>query len=253
MSAEAPQVGLPIHTPGFARATLAVFRKEVRVFFLSPLAYVFLAAFLFLGGLFFYLGIALTGEASLRAMMSNLAVVLLFCLPMVTMRQFAEETRAGTLELLLTSPVPLGALILGKWLATLALCTVLLALTGIYPAVLYVYGDPDTGALLTSYVGLFACCAAFAAAGLFASTLTRDQMVAGVGGILLLLPFWLAGMAMDLAPEWLVPVLERLSFVDHLRGFARGVVDTADVSWFVGFVGIFLFLTWRSLESRRWR
>ena len=239
--------------PGFARATLAVFRKELRGFFVTPMAYVFLAAFLFLGGLFFYLGIALTGEASLRATMSNLGVVLLFCVPMVTMRQFAEEMRAGTLELLYTSPVPLGALILGKWAATLALCGVLFLLTFPYPIVLFVYGNPDPGVLATSYVGLFACCAGFAAAGLFTSTLTSDQMVAGVTGILVLLPFWLASIAKDMVPDVVQPWLEELSFIEHLRSFARGVVDTGDFVWFVGFSVVFLFLTWRSLESRRWR
>jgi len=242
-----------MNTPGFVGSAWAVFRKELRIFFLSPLAYVFLAAFLFLGGLFFYLGIAMTGEASLRAMMSNLCVTLLFCLPMVTMRQLAEETRAGTLELLLTSPVPIGALILGKWAASLALCAVLLALTGLYPVVLFLFGDPDPGVLLTSYLGLFACCASFCAAGLFASSLTRDQMVAGVGGILMLLPFWLVSAARDMAPEAIRPWLDRLSILEHLRSFAQGVVDTGDVAWFVGVSFLFLFATWRSLESRRWR
>ncbi len=244
---------LTIHPPGFFGAMFAVFRKDVRVLFLSPMAYVFLGAVLFLAGLFFYLGIVLTGEASMRSMMGNLAVTLLFCLPMVTMRQLAEETRAGTLELLLTSPVPLGALILGKWLAVLALCAVLLVLTSAYPMVLFAYGDPDPGALFTSYLGLFLCCAAFSAAGLFTSSLTRDQMVGGVGGILVLLPFWLVGQAKTMLPDSVSPYLDRLSLLEHLRSFARGVVDTGDLAWFAGFTFVFLFLTWRSLESRRWR
>jgi len=239
--------------PGFAAALWAVYRKEVRVFFSSPVAYVFLAAFLLLGGLFFYLGLALTGEASLRAMLANLGVTLLFCLPLVTMRQLAEETRAGTLELLLTAPIPLGALVMGKWLATVTLCLVLLVLTGVYPVVLVVFGDPDPGGLVTGYLGLICCCGGFAAAGLFASSLTRDPMVAGVGGILLLLPFWLASSARELVPDALEPVLDRLSFLEHLRSFARGVLDTGDLAWFTGFTAIFLFLTWRSIESRRWR
>lgn len=149
--------------------------------------------------------------------------------------------------------MPLGALLLGKWLAALSLCAVLLLCSGVYAAVLLLYGDPDPGVLLTSYLGLFACCAAFSAAGLFTSSLTRDQMVAGVSAILVLLPFWLASSVQDFLPEWLGPVLLRLSFLEHLRSFARGVIDTGDVAWFVGFTGIFLFLTWRSLESRRWR
>ncbi len=230
----------------------AILKKELRVLFLSPLAWVFLSAFLLLGGFFFTWGVASTGEASLRGVLANLGVVLIFCLPLVTMRQLAEELRAGTLELLLTSPVPLGALILGKWAASCVLCLVLLALTAPYPLVLVLYGDPDRGVLVTSYLGLMLCCGAFSAAGLFASSLSRDQMVAGVGGVLLLLPFWLAGGAVGVVPVWLEPVLMQLSFVEHLRSFAQGVLDTGDITWFVCFTSLFLFLTWRVLESRRW-
>lgn len=242
-----------VPVPGFFGSVVAIARKEVQVLFLSPLAWVFLAAFLFLAGVFFHLGLAVSGEASLRPLLGNLAVVLLFCLPLVTMRQFAEETRVGTLELLMTAPVPLGALILGKWLATMVLCTVLLCLTMLYPLVLALYGNPDPGAIFTAYLGLFGLCAAYSAAGLFVSSVARDQMVAGVGTVLVLLPFWLADAASDLLPDWLSPVLERLSVIEHLRGFARGVIDSADVVYFAAFVVLFLFLTWRSLESRRWR
>ena len=244
---------MTVPRPGFLAATRAVLRKEIRVLFLSPLAWVFLAAFLFLSGLFFYLGIVTTGEASLRAMIGNLGVTLLFCLPLVTMRQLAEESRAGTLELLLTAPIPLGSLILGKWLAAMTLCAALLLLTFPFPVVLALFGDPDPGGLFTSYVGLLCCCAAFTAAGLFASSLTRYQMVAGVVGVLILLPSWLASAARDLVPEPARPLLDRLSFVEHLRSFARGVLDTGDLAWFAGVTFLFLFLCWRSLESRRWR
>ena len=239
--------------PGFIGATAAIAKKELRVAFLSPLAWVFLAASLFLGGTFFYLGLVLGGEASMRSATSNLAVLLLFCLPMVTMRAFADEARSGTLELVLTAPVPLGALILGKWLAVLAQCGVLLVMTLVWPMFLFLYGTPDPGGVLGTYVGLFACCAAFSAAGLFVSALTRDQMVAAVGTVLLLVPFWVASLGRDLAPAWVVPVLDRISFLDHLRSFARGVLDSADVAWFASFVTLFLFLTWQTLESRRWR
>lgn len=239
--------------PSFVGSVLALYRKELRVSFLSPLAWVFLAAFLFLGGLFFSLGISVTGEASLRPLVSNLAVVLLFCLPMVTMRQIAEETRSGTFEMLLSAPISLGALILGKWLATLTLCAVLLLMTGVYPLILALYGDPDIGAMATTYLGLFLCCAAFSAAGLFTSSLTRDQMVAGVGGILVLLPSWMANVALDSAPSWAAPILVRVSFLDHLRSFARGALTATDIGWFVAVTALFLFLTWQSLESRRWR
>ena len=153
-----------VSVPSWSRAMLAIMRKELRVLFLSPLAWVFLATFLFLAGVFFHFGLAVTGEASLRPVLGNLAVVMLFCLPLVTMRQFAEETKAGTLELLMTAPVPPASLILGKWLATMVLCGALLVLTLVYPAILWLYGDPDPGAIVTAYFGLFLLCASFASA-----------------------------------------------------------------------------------------
>lgn len=234
-------------------AVLTILRKELRVYFVTPLAYVFLAVFLFLSGVFFYLGIALTGEASLRVMLGNMAIALLFVLPMLTMRHFAEEQRAGTFELLMTAPVPLPSLIVGKWLASLALCVVLLVGTLLYPAILAYYGDPDWGVVGTSYLGLFLCCAAFCAAGLFSSSLTNDQVAAGLGGVVLLLPFWLLGSAGSLLGEEHQRRLDQLALLPHLRSFTRGVVDTADLAYFAAFTFVFLFLTYRTLESRRWR
>jgi len=235
------------------RTVWALYRKELRVYFVSPLAYAFLGAFLFLAGLFFYMGFALTGEASLRVMLGNLAISLLFVLPMLTMRQLAEEQRQGTFELLMTSPVRLAALIVGKWLAVLTLCTVMLAGTLLFPVVLAYYGQPDWGMVATSYLGMFLCCAAFSAAGLFASSLTDDQVAAGLGGILLLLPFWLVGNADALLGEEYRDLIDLVALLPHLRSFTRGVLDSADVLWFVGFCFVFLFLTYRTLESRRWR
>ncbi|MED5372557.1 MAG: ABC transporter permease [Myxococcota bacterium] len=235
------------------RAVWTLLKKELKVTFVTPLAYVFLGVFLFLAGLFFYLGIVMTGEASLRVMIGNLAIALLFVLPMLTMRHFAEESRSGTFELLMTSPLSPVALILGKWLSSLVLTTMMLAGTLIFPLVLEFYGDPDWGVVFTSYIGLWLTCAAFTAAGLFASSLSNDQVAAGMGGIVLLLPFWLIGNADTLvgsgAQEW----LDKLALLPHLRGFTRGVVDTADVAYFVAFAFVFLFLTYRTLESRRWR
>jgi len=235
------------------KGTWAIFRKELRVYFVSPQAYAFLCAFLFLAGLFFYLGIALTGEASLRVMLGNLAISLIFVLPMLTMGQLADEQRGGTLELLMTAPLSLSSLILGKWLASLALCCVMLAGTLLFPWILGWYGEPDWGVVFTSYVGLFLCCGAFCATGLFASSLTDDQVAGGLVGILLLLPFWLMGSAANLVGERWRTTLEQLALLPRLRDFNRGIIDTGDLAWFVGFMFVFLFLTFRTLESRRWR
>jgi ABC-2 type transport system permease protein len=239
--------------PTVAGAAWAILRNELRLWFLAPAAWVFLASTLFLLGLLFTIAITTTGEASLRSVLPNLGATLVFTLPLVTMRQLAEEARSGTLELVLTAPVPLGSLIVGKWLAALVLCAALLLATLPYPAVLYAYGDPDPGVLLTCYLGLFLCCAAFSAIGLFASSLARDPTVAGVLGVLLLVPSWLASAAQQLAPPSLVPVLQRISFIDHLRSFAQGVLDTGDIAWFLIVTAAALFLTYQSVASRVWR
>lgn len=235
------------------RAVWSLWKKEMRVYFLSPLAYVFLAAFLFLSGLFFYLGVTLTGEASLRVLLGNLAVTQIFVLPMLTMRHFAEERRQGTLELLMTAPLPLGSLVVGKWLASLTLCVLMFAGTAVFPAILAYYGDPDWGVMATSYLGLVGVAMAFCAGGLFASTLTDDAVAAGLIGIVMLLPFWLVGRAEAIVPESWAEALRPAGVLAHLDSFNRGVLDTADVFYFLALTFVFLFLTWRSLESRRWR
>lgn len=232
---------------------LTIWRKELQIYFVSPLAYVFLTAFLFLAGLFFYLGVTLTGEASLRVLIGNLAITQLFVLPMLTMRHFAEERRLGTLEMLLTAPISLGSIVIGKWFASLTLCLLMFLGTLIFPLVLAYYGDPDWGVMLTSYLGLIGVAAAFSAAGLFASSLTDDQVAAGLIGIVMLLPFWLIGRAEALLPEEWADAVRPLSVLVHLDSFNRGVLDSADIFYFVGFTFTFLFLTYRSLESRRWR
>jgi len=236
------------------RMAWAIFKKEMRVYFVSPLAYVFLGVFMFLAGLFFYMGVTMTGEASLRVMLGNLSVTLLFLLPLLTMRHFAEERRSGTFELMMTAPVPLWALLLGKWCASVALCLILLMGTALFPMILAYYGDPDWGVIATSYLGLLLCCGAFVAAGLFSSSLTDEPVAAGLGGVLLLLPFWLAGSGSDLVSQpGLREALRHLGFLTHLEPFTRGLLDSGHVAWFLLFTFAFLFLTWRSIESRRWR
>ncbi len=235
-------------------ALIAITRKELTSYFVSPLAYVFLSAFLFLSGVFFLLGLTMTGEASLRVMLSNLAVTLVFVIPLLTMQLFAGEKRAGTLEMLLTAPVPLHALVIGKWLAAVILCTLMLAGTVVFPVVLSIYGNPDWGVLFTSYLGLICVVSGFSAAGLFASTLTEDSVAAGMIGIVLLLPFWLFGsFAAITKSTWLRQTLEHAALLPHLKSFSRGILDTADLAYFAVFTVSFLFLTWRAMESRRWR
>jgi ABC-2 type transport system permease protein len=234
-------------------AVFTIWKKEMRVYAVNPTAYAFLAVFLFLSGLFFFLGVTLTGEASLRVLASNLAIAELFILPMLTMRHFAEERRQGTLEMLLTSPVSPFSLVLGKWLASVSLCALMFLGTGVLPVILAYYGDPDWGVMATTYLGLLLAAGAFCAAGLFSSSLLDDQLAAGLLGIVLLLPFWLVSRAEALVGDELAERIGAFGVLRHLEGFGRGILDSADVYYFVALTFIFLFLTYRSLESRRWR
>lgn len=236
------------------RTFRAVLLKELRIYFSTPLAYVFLAVVTFLAGLFFYLGLTISDEASLRIMIKNTSVVLLFFLPLMTMRHFAEEDRAGTLELLMTTPTALSALIIGKWFATLVLCCLLCLSCSIFPLILAFYGQPDWGVIMGNTLGLLLCCGAFTAAGTFASSLTNEPVAAGLLGVLFLLPFWLIERLVSyLEPGFLKSLAEALAFPNQLDPFSKGIIDSAAALWFALFVIAFLFLTWQSLESRRWR
>ena len=232
----------------------ALFKKELQVYFVSPLAYAFLTAFFFLAGLFFYLGLTVTAQANLRVMSANLSVTLLFLLPLLTMRHFAQERRSGSFELLMTTPLPIWVMILGKWLSSMFLCVILLIVSLLFPILLAYYAQPDWGIIATTYLGLFFCCSAFVAAGMFASSLSDEPVASGLIGVLILLPFWLIGIsAQFIESEWLRSLLVEFGFMTHLESFSKGLLDTSDCSWFIFFTFGFLFLTWRSIESQRWR
>lgn len=234
-------------------AILTIWKKELRVYAVNATAYAFLGVFLFLSGLFFYLGITLTGEASMRVLASNLAIAELFILPMLTMRHFAEERRQGTLELLLTSPISPMALVVGKWLASVTLCVLMLLGTSVLPIILAYYGDPDWGVVICTYLGLLLTAGAFCAVGLFSSSLLDDQLAAGLVGVVMLLPFWLVSRAEALVGDDLAVKLQPFGVLHHLESLNRGVIDSTDVYYFLALSAVFLFLTYRSLESRRWR
>jgi ABC-2 type transport system permease protein len=249
-----------------------IFKKEMRLYFTSPIAWVILTIFLFIGGYFFYSIFAFFTLASMQSMMnpqmgrdlnvtdsvlrplfSNLSVILLLLMPLVTMRLFAEERRSGTIELLLTYPVRDGAVLVGKYLAALALYAVMLACTLLYPGIVAWFARPEWGALLTGYLGLLLMGAAFLAVGIFASSLTENQIVAAITTFGILLIFWVIGWTADYAGAPWGPVLSHLSLLEHFDSFAKGVLDTRDVIYYLNFTLLALFLTLRSLEARRWK
>ena len=183
----------------------------------------------------------------------NINVLLLLVIPLITMRTFAEERRLGTDELILTSPVGIGQVVGGKFLGSLIFFFLLITLTLQYPIILMHFGQIDLGKLASGYAGLLLMGAAFISLGMFASSLTKNQIVAAVSGFSALLFFWIIGW---LSETFIGPVGELLKFVSlthHFEMFAKGAVHSRDVIYFLSFILFFLFLSTRSIESTRWR
>ena len=249
-----------------------IFKKELRLYFTSPVAWVVMTIFLFISGYFFYNIFAFYTLASmqsamnpqmgrelnvtdsvLRPLFSNVSVILLLLMPLITMRLFAEERRSGTIELLLTFPVRDGAVLVGKYLAALALYTLMLVLTLLYPVIVIYFARVEWGPLLSGYLGLLLMGATFLAVGVFASSLTENQIVAAVTTFGVLLMLWVVGWSAEYVGGPWGRVLSHLSLLDHFDAFARGVLDTKDVIYYVDVTIVMLFLTLRSLETRRWK
>ncbi len=254
---------------------LALMRKELRIYFAAPIFYITGFFFLLIAGYFFYTNVLYYSIVSFQAMQQAamnpqlaaqfnlqqvvfrhlfpaLAIVLLLLLPLLTMRLLAEEKRSGTAELLFTYPLPDWAIILGKFLSALLVFIILLAGTLISDLALGLVTRVDWAALAASYLGLILLGGAFLSLGLFASSLTENQIVAAVVAFALLLLFWIIGWVQELGGGML-QIARHLSIMDHYDGFTRGVIDTRDLIYYLSFIFFFLFLTKRQLESRRWR
>jgi ABC-2 type transport system permease protein len=241
--------------------TLTILARELRGYFTSVLAYVILGVFLVLSGYFFYTNLELSvlmGGMDLprglwQYQFHDMREVLLFAVVFLTMRLFAEEKKLGTLELMWTYPVRDGAVLLGKYGAALVMVAVMLGLTLVYPVALGRFHPVDPGPLLAGYLGLFLLSAAFAACGLWASSLTESQIVAGLVSFGILTLFWMLTWNQAAASDWVIAVLMPVSLFDRFHTFARGAIDARDVVFLAAFSAFFLFLTLLSLESRRWR
>lgn len=256
------------------RNVFTIAGRELRSIFASPIAYVVLTGFLLLGGWFFFNllarfnllvtmyssfqgGDALQrlnlNEFVLAPLLHNLSVVLVILVPMITMRSFAEEKRAGTYELLLTSPVSVWEIVLGKFLGTAAFVSVMVGLAKIYGVILAAYGNPELWIVASGYAGLWLLALVFVAIGLFASSLTDNQIIAAVTALVAMLMLFVVGWAADTAGETAGGLLRYLSIVDHTGDLIRGVVDTKTLVYFASMIAGWLFLTQRSVESIRWR
>lgn len=234
--------------------TLVLARRELASYFVSPMAYVIGALFLLATGLWFFHSIFVLGnEASLRPLFDAMAYMMVFAVPLLTMKLISDELRSGTIETLMTAPVTDAQIIMGKFLGVLAFYLCLLASTGIF-LVLIMFGQPDAGVAAMGYLGMVLLGAAFIAVGVFASTVTRYQLVAALVAASILAAFMiLMQLIVAFGPAPFNQMAARLNAMTYFKDFSRGVFDSRGLVFFLSAAALFLFLSVKTLESRRWR
>jgi len=249
---------------------LAIAQKELKSYFASPIAYVIIGFFALVFGYFyivsinFFLQMAMQmgvpgqgqvniNNMAIRPLLQNVSVVALFVLPLITMRTYAEEKRSGTIELLLTSPLTDFQIIMGKFVGAVALYALMLAVTLPHMGILFIYGNPEWKPIVTGYLGLLLMGASFISMGLWISSLTRNQIVAGMITFAMFLLLWTINWAIDSAGPTMQKILTALSITDHFDDFAKGVIALRHVVYYLSFISFGLFLTAKSVDSERWR
>ncbi|HQZ40309.1 MAG: ABC transporter permease subunit [Acidobacteria bacterium] len=253
------------------RNILAIAGKELRGYFASPIGYVLVGFYALLFGWFFYTLVAFFERQSMQMAMGgqggslninqmlvapllmNATVIMLLVFPLITMRTYAEEKRSGTMELLLTSPITDWQIILGKFIGALGLYAAMLAVTVVHMGVLFVFGTPEWKPIATGYLGLLLMGGSFLSLGLFISSLTRNQIVAGMITFSVFLLLWVINWVSSFVGPTAQAVLNTLSVTEHFDDFAKGIIDTKHLVYYLSFIAMGLFLTMKSVDSERWR
>jgi len=250
-------------------------KKEFQAYFTSPVAYVVITIFLVITGYFFYNLFAsfstLSFQAStnpaiakqpnllnitetvIRPLFGNMGTIMLLMMPLLTMRLFSEEKKSGTIELLLTYPISDMEVIIGKLVACIAVFVLMLSATITCPLLVMVFGEPETGPIITGYLGLFLMGTAFISLGVFTSSITENQIVAASLSFGVLFLFSMMGYSVSFMGPTLGRIIMSISLIGHMESFAKGVIDTTDIMYYLIFSTLFVFLTLRVMESKKWR
>ncbi|MCF7830406.1 ABC transporter permease subunit [Candidatus Gracilibacteria bacterium] len=231
----------------------ALVRKELRLYFNSPIAYIFLVVFLLLSSWLFFRTFFLIGQTEMRGFFGILPWIFLFLIPSLTMRLWSEEYRQGTVETLLTSSVSVEEAVLGKAAGSFIFLALALLLTFPVAISLSFVGNLDWGVVLTAYFGALLLGMAYISLGLFISSLTRNQIVAFIVSVLVLFAFLILGDGIVTAflPNWLGSLCKTLSLGTHYNSILRGVIDTRDFIFYLSFIVLFLLLNVQTLKTRR--
>ena len=254
------------------RMTWTIAKRDLGSFFNSPIFYVVTTVFLIIYSFMFFnilnffsfqsfqarqlqaMGMNLNlNEMVIEPSLQNMSVILLMIIPIITMRSFADEKKMKTFRLLLSSPVHLREIILGKFLACMIVVAVMILISSYSVGFLFLLGEPEPGPVVTGYLGVLLMAGCFVSVGIFASSLTDNQIVAAVLTFGFSLFMWVIGWGAQAAGSTTGQVLQYLSIVDHLDRFLKGLVDTSDLVYYLSFILFSLFLCHRVLDSNRWR
>lgn len=231
---------------------LTIFRKELKSYFSSPVAYIVLVVFLIITGWFFTSSLFLGGVVTMRNVFDIIPFIFLFFIPAISMRTFSEEKKSGTIELLLTKPITDLDIVVGKFLAALTLTAIALAFTFVYVISLTFLGKVDMGSIIGSYIGLLFMSGIYISIGIFASSLTENQVVAFIISFLIVFALFMLNKILIFLPTSVSSILEYISIDYHFSNIAKGVLDTRNIIYYLSGIVIFVLLTKTSLESRRW-
>lgn len=252
---------------------LIIARRELGSFFYSPIFYVITTVFLCLYSFIFMNLLSIFNTVSFQSgqqalpggedlnvnewviegAFMNMSVILLLIIPIITMRAFSEEQKNKTIQLLLAAPLHLSEIVAGKFLACMGVIVVMLCLSSYNVIFILIVSEPEIGPILTGYLGILLMSGCFISAGIFASSLTKNQAIASVLAFGFALFSWIIGWAAQAVGEGFGDILTYLSLVDHLDGFLKGIIDTSAIVYYLSVIFFGLFLTHRILESRRWR
>ncbi len=231
---------------------LPIFRREMAAYFNSPMAYIVISVFLLFTGWFFTSQLFLADDSSLRAMFATIPFIFIFFAPAITMRLLSEERKSGTIELLVTMPLSDIDIVVGKYLAGLGLLAVAILFTFPYALTILLLGKPDLGMMITGYMGLILMGASYIAVGVFASTVSKNQVVAFIIAFMIIFSLFLLDKFLAVMPAYLVPALQYLSIDYHYNNIGRGVIDSRDIVYYLSLIVFMLSLAKLSIESRKW-
>ncbi len=233
---------------------MTIFKKEFKTFFISPIAYIFIVVYLVVTNFLFFQSFFLINQAEMRSYFSILPWIFLLFVPAITMRSWAEEKKLKTLELLLTWPISDLQVVAGKFLASFCFLAITILLSISVPITISLLGSPDPGPIIGGYIGALLMGAAYLAIGLWISSITENQIVAFILGVVITFALFIVGnpFVTMAAPSMLVPVLNYIGLGNHFQSIERGVIDTRDILYYFSVIGFFLFLNVQTLGSRKW-